>query len=142
MREYLPGAARPELSERLARKADESPTLGKILRGEVPMRLLPTGHDFDYQGGELGRWRTYEVTVPGAKPDGSGWETYMSRWERLPLATTGYNRPAGPRVTILTGEGQMPLSDDPEVIEAVVGEMYRQEDLLRAAEEDQAPLPS
>jgi hypothetical protein len=125
---------RPALNERLARKAEGSPSLGKILRGEVPMIPLDTGHGFDYQGGELGRWRTCAVTIPDGKPDGSNWETHLSRWERLPLATQGYNRPAGPRVTILTGEGQIPLSHDPEVIGAVVDEMYRQEDLFRAGE--------
>jgi hypothetical protein len=134
MSEQLARSTPAELNERLARKAEESPTLGKILRGEVPMKPLQTGHNFDHQGGELGTWHTYEVTIPGAKPDGSDWETYLSRWERLPLVTQGYNKPAGPRVNILTGEGQMPLSQDPEVIEAVVGEMYRQGDLFRAAE--------
>ena len=129
MSERVIAAYTPDLSESLARKAEESPTLGKILRGEVPMRPLDTGHSFDSRDGQLGRWRTYEVTIPSARPDGSDWETYLSRWERLPLTPRPYQQLAQPRVNILTGEGQMPLSHDPEVVDAVVNEMYRQEAL-------------
>jgi hypothetical protein len=131
MSEQLPTSYAPELSESLARKAEESPTLGKILRGETRMKPLPTGESFDSYDGQLGRWYTYEVTIPGARPDGSDWETYLSRWERLPLGTAPYQQPAAPRLTILTGEGQMPFSQDPEIVHAVVGEMRRQEDLSR-----------
>lgn len=124
----------PELSEHVAQAAAESPTLGKILYGQVPMRPLDTGHSFDYQEGQLGQWRTYEVTIPGARPDGSDWPTYLSRWERLPLVTAPYQRPAAERVTILTGQGQMPFAQDPEVVKAVTREMRRQENLFRAQE--------
>ncbi len=129
MSERLATAYIPDLSESLARKAEEWPTLGKILRGEVSMRPLPTSSSIDSQGGHLGRWDLYEVTIPGAGPDSSDWETYLSHWKPLPLSPDLYQQPARPRVTILTGEGQLPLSHDPEIIDAVVNEMYRQKDL-------------
>jgi hypothetical protein len=122
---YSPRSEQDEVAERLRRKAEESPTLGALLDGRFEARRISDdssvqGLDADPYTGQLGRWTCYETTIEGVRPDGSGWGTYMSVWRRLPLEASAYGSKAKTKLHILTGDGDVPFSDDPEVTQAVI----------------------
>ncbi|HSH17860.1 MAG TPA: hypothetical protein VK978_00600 [Candidatus Saccharimonadales bacterium] len=119
------------ISDHLARKAAESPSLGMIINCQaqfVPLednQYVPKDK-YDFPGYSS----TYEVTFPGYRQDGSDWRTWMTHWQPR-TAYEGYRRAPAETLTILTGEGDMTYSDDPEVVSAVAAEARRQEDELR-----------
>ena len=122
------------ISEGLAEKAAETPSLDMILRGRTMIVPLDGNTNvFKSVGNFSGRSSTYEITFPGYRHDGTDWTTWITDW-KPDHEFEGYRKAPPRSLSILTGRGEIPYSLDLEVITAVVAEAHRQEDEFRAAQ--------
>jgi hypothetical protein len=107
-----------------------APSVEYILSGQAKFTYVGETGGFlqDREIGERtwpGSSHQYTVDLPRAGRNDT-WTTYFTVWSRLPLNYGDWVKPPGNQLFMTTGQGEMRFSDDPDVVNDVINEIYRQ----------------
>lgn len=106
----------------------QSPTFRNIVEGRAKITHAGGFVQSRTVGGRdfIGTSHQYEVTLPKPDKPEETWTTYLTRWDPAPLEPKPFERRPEPQLFITTGQGEMPFSNDPEVVNKVFDEISRQ----------------